>query len=268
MSEQILALHERILSVLHNRKASYSNPVSSECLANVLQVHPSYLRNQIKFLVESGKISVRRGKGGGYYISSEDLGEDPMKITIDGIEFIAGEVGTNSTIVESLQQKLNAEGRSIRTLKVDDIEVSDLSQIEHFIGKRKIEIETVLYRDLFFEAIEDAIEYLPKLSSGLLNSSRLFQEGNEGMAVKLFIEILEGFRWMDAVLNNAEVCVHHQELYSELVAIRNEYKMQLTQLLDAWERSDFVLIADLMEYELEPIVGRFFDVSKEVLKVA
>lgn len=68
MYRGISVIHEEILKILNKHGASYANPISSEEMGVALNVTPSYIREQIRFLQTLNLIGVRRGRGGGYYI--------------------------------------------------------------------------------------------------------------------------------------------------------------------------------------------------------
>lgn len=254
------SLFEQILVILKGRRASYSNPVSSEYLAEVIQVNPSYLRTQMKTLVQRGKVSVRRGKGGGYYLTKQTEEGNSMKIVVDGQLFDSDTIDSGSDLPHTVLQNLIVQRKSVVHVKVDGIPVEGIHVIKDIRGDRYIEIQTIPTRELFFESIRDGVDFLPGFSNGILSVARLFQEGNEGQAVKLFIDTLEGFQWIDAVVSNADECREQENVYQELLQLQIEFKEQIHHLLEAWENSDFVLVADLLEYEFEPILTRLHDV--------
>lgn len=66
-------IHEEILRLLIQRQASYARPVSSAELGMELRVAPSYIREQARLLRRCKLVSVRRGRGGGYYLSRANL---------------------------------------------------------------------------------------------------------------------------------------------------------------------------------------------------
>lgn len=66
---QLAQIHEEILKLLEKAEASYANPLSSQQISGMLNVTPSYVREQSKLLQEKGYIQVRRGPGGGYFLN-------------------------------------------------------------------------------------------------------------------------------------------------------------------------------------------------------
>lgn len=64
-------LHYEILHLLTQKTTSYAWPMNSREIGEILQVTPSYIRSQLSQLVKEGRIGVRRGSGGGYYLIRE-----------------------------------------------------------------------------------------------------------------------------------------------------------------------------------------------------
>jgi hypothetical protein len=70
---------------------------------------------------------------------------------------------------------------------------------------------------------------------------------------------------LTAVLSNVNICEQYSTHYQRLNKIRVDLEEQLNLLLEAWKRNDFVLISDILEYELRPIIEDFINASFEFL---
>lgn len=66
-------IHQEILRLLIQHQASYARPLSSAELGLALRVTPSYVREQARLLRRRRLLSVRRGRGGGYYLTPANL---------------------------------------------------------------------------------------------------------------------------------------------------------------------------------------------------
>ena len=101
--------------------------------------------------------------------------------------------------------------------------------------------------DLSFndELYQSAVDYLPKLTKGLMAIAELIRSGNEAEGAYFFVKATDGLRWLTGFLRNIKSCD-----YKEIEELGN----YLSSLLDAWENGDYVLIGDLLEYELVPLV--------------
>jgi len=112
--------------------------------------------------------------------------------------------------------------------------------------------------NIVVESIQNGAEYLPVLAEGLRSVSRLCQEGREGEGINLFIEAIEGLEWLTSVLQGITTFNLQRTTTSSrdksFNQLATEYNDKLTELSTAWENSDFVLVSDLLEYELVPLL--------------
>lgn len=73
MDEHLAGIQEEIVRLLLEERADYARPLSSARLAGMLRATPSYVREQVGKLRRQRLVSVRRGRGGGYYLSEANL---------------------------------------------------------------------------------------------------------------------------------------------------------------------------------------------------
>jgi DNA-binding IscR family transcriptional regulator len=66
-------LHEEVFKLLAQHETSYAKPMNSEKIGEILKVTPSYIRSQLSQLVKLRLVRVRRGNGGGYYLTKEEM---------------------------------------------------------------------------------------------------------------------------------------------------------------------------------------------------
>ncbi|MCL5781231.1 MAG: hypothetical protein M1119_10135 [Firmicutes bacterium] len=115
-------------------------------------------------------------------------------------------------------------------------------------------------RELIKETLQSCQEYMPVLISAVGDAAFLLQSGDEARGVQLVIKIIDGLQWViDAVqgvqqngfslnIDITDIAVHFQQLESALT-IR-----------------DYVLVADLFEYEIAPTLQIWLDKVNTALK--
>jgi len=100
--------------------------------------------------------------------------------------------------------------------------------------------------EVIWEAIDTASEYLPRLTAGLSKIAQLFKEGKDAEGIKLFDEAIEGMDWFLYVAEAIQKVMG--------TASTDEDLKQLTEIINelsnAWQNSDFVLISDIIDYDL------------------
>ncbi len=112
---------------------------------------------------------------------------------------------------------------------------------------------------LLEEAIEDGRVYLPRLKEGLAEVVTMLQEGREGEGINLFIRSLEGLEWLETVFSGIEHFQGRSIFEDEQGNINTRYRQALADLLEAWENRDMVLISDLLEFEVVPVIEIFLE---------
>ena len=187
-----------------------------------------------------------------------------MKISINGAE-----TQDPSFQGETLEEVMNAIVKSrqnsyIRRVWVDGQEVSTSAQDTLKTSAASVgllELELAQLQDLLANNLTNAQEYLEKLISGFQKAADLFRIGNEQEANQYYLQVLDGIEWFSQVIT---LIFSTQENKFEEKSLEKRQK-QLTdlmaQMLEANQNQDWVLMADLMEYEMIP----FYKVWQEVL---
>lgn len=96
------------------------------------------------------------------------------------------------------------------------------------------------------ESLNSLNEYLDKLIPGIENIVDYFSKDNEGEALKLLIEAIEGINWCLEVVILTKPTL---EKYNIEINEKNIRKI-LLEFEQALQNEDFVYVSDLLEYEL------------------
>lgn len=108
-----------------------------------------------------------------------------------------------------------------------------------------------------FEILKTVSEYIVNLINGIEKAVGYFQAGEDTKGCELISPIAEGIEWMsDALIITKDI--HKQDINLQNM---NE---KLNEIVEALENGDFILIGDLFQYELIPIIE---DIQKNINKV-
>ena len=151
-------------------------------------------------------------------------------------------------------------GTFISHLKLNgrDVDVDSRETLQAPVDKiNLLEIEISSLSSLINKNISNAEEYLEKLIPGIRKASELFHSGNDQEANKFFLKIVDGIEWfsqvIDAVLKIMGDKGDALYLNRKSVLERKQQLLDLTsQMLTANKNKDWVLLADLLEYEIMP----------------
>lgn len=108
-----------------------------------------------------------------------------------------------------------------------------------------------------FDTLRTVSEYMVNLISGIKKAVEYFQAGEDKKACDLIFPISEGIGWMnDALMVTKDL--HKQDINL------TDMNVKLSEIVEALENGDFILIGDLFQYELTPILE---DIQKNINKV-
>ena len=183
-----------------------------------------------------------------------------MKVSINGIEQEESDFkgDTLGAILDSMVEK--TPGSYVRRMWLDDKESP--SDDQEALQKNpsdidSLEVELANLKDLVATNIANALNYLKKLIPGFEQAADLFRTGNEQEANKYYLQILDGIDWFSQVVS---VIMKPDDGKTELpdadgesLQVRQEKLTDLmSQMLEANQNQDWVLLADILEYEMVP----------------
>mgnify|MGYP001189830905 CR=1 FL=1 len=162
-------------------------------------------------------------------------------------ENLLGEFATKESFVTSI--KLNGEELSENELqKKGDLPVNDIETFEMII---------LTLPEMTLNSINNVMEYLAKLIPAVKNASELFRTKSPEEANKYYLQCVEGLTWFQEVVDNISSLLKlelekldfgsksFEELQKQLLSITKE-------IHDSQDKKDWVMLADLLEYELTP----------------
>ncbi|MCY6353973.1 hypothetical protein [Clostridium sp. ZS2-4] len=106
------------------------------------------------------------------------------------------------------------------------------------------------YLNQQFETIKTASEYIEKLEAGIIEAVRLFKSGEEGQANKMIHYIIDGIQWITDAMRLTSG-VHEQKIDYD------EVNSKLLEIVEAFNNEDYILVGDLLEYEILPEIGKW-----------
>ena len=183
-----------------------------------------------------------------------------MKVLVNGKEETISFMGeTLGDLLSHIEKVGVAQGNVVRSIKIDGQESSpDSSEAQRMqISKiATLEVEISTLADMINKNIENADAYLIRLIPGIEKSVELFRIGNEQEANKFFVKIVDGIDWFSQVL---DIILTAKEISPETVFEGKSIQDRRTslvgltqQMVDANKNHDWVLLADLLEYEILP----------------
>jgi hypothetical protein len=126
-----------------------------------------------------------------------------------------------------------------------------------------LDLRTVSDADLARSILADAAVQVETLVQALEKSAALFRLAAEDEANHYFAQVLEALRWL---LQTGEGACKVLEVDLQMVTspqvgdvsdFLKRFQDLLEEMLQVYEEEDYILLADLMEYELQPMVKQW-----------
>jgi hypothetical protein len=143
-----------------------------------------------------------------------------------------------------------------------------LKQMEN---QDKVEIVTGTVSEIARESIVEALAYFDRIEALIPSLASSFQIYPDPESFENLRQLLDGFYWINILLD--KLAVNYQLVLESClvhgISVRDhieKFIAILKQLIDSQQRGDFVLIADLLEHEVIPIVPSWKDIFRLLLR--
>jgi hypothetical protein len=171
----------------------------------------------------------------------------------------------------------------IRSIHVDGLPITTNSLKEDSSGifkemenRDKVEIVTGTIHEIALDSISEAMDYLDRVETATPSLAAGFQISPGPEAFESLRELYEGFYWLTLLMDKLETNFHLSldDISIQGMPAREHHQKFISilkQLIDSQERGDFVLVADLLEYEVlpqAPIWKEMFGIMLDKLDVA
>lgn len=165
--------------------------------------------------------------------------------------------------------KNNLEDEILNKILVNGVEVNEKYLMETLIEKKdikKLQFITKNTENLIKETIKEASEYLPKLKNGISDTVSYFRNGEEKQAHDNYQLVMDGLEWYTGVIIKVLSLLDEQELYNKAEKMIKNINRPLSNMMVAYNKQDYVLVADILEYEIIEYVDRFIDINEKIKK--
>ena len=195
-----------------------------------------------------------------------------MKLLINGKEETASCTGeTLGDFLVHIEKGGVVQGNVVRSVKLNGQESSPDSSVTRktpLLEIKTLEIEVSTLSDVVDKNIENADAYLIRLIPGIERSVELFRMGNEQEANQFFINIIDGIDWLSQVLDMilAAKAISPDTVFDgKSIQDRRASLVDFTQqMVDANKNKDWILLADVLEYEILPYYQEWLDLLPQL----
>jgi proline dehydrogenase len=116
--------------------------------------------------------------------------------------------------------------------------------------------------ELAYQSLWSAINYLERLNPAMEKAAELFRMGDEKKANEHYAQCIEGLQWFIHMVEGAKqlLQVSYKEpenLVSQLPPLTSKLNVIVDEMFSAQTDKDWIMLADLLEYELVPLLKRW-----------
>jgi hypothetical protein len=139
-----------------------------------------------------------------------------------------------------------------------------LTQVEE---REKVEIITGTIEEIARDSIDEAIDYLDRIEKLTPSLAAGFQVSPGPESFETLRQLYEGLYWLNLLLDKLKTNFHLSldDVPIHGTPVREHHQKFISilkQLIDSQERGDFILISDLLEYEILPLVPVWKDLFR------
>lgn len=195
-----------------------------------------------------------------------------MEVIINGDAIdIKGEFSNIREIIAKLFEIVRSNKKTITSISIDDqpIDHNDEQSLNKPYEGQNICIITEETDKVLERSINESIDYMESsLLENIMEISMGFREGEISKASQQVSVITETFYWLldlvdfmakHGVFNDAEMDLNDFQI--------SDFTSFLKEIMDAQEVKDYVLVADLLEYEIHPLIENWLELFKHIKEI-
>ena len=177
------------------------------------------------------------------------------------LEQVVSHVENTHLPAASVIKQIHLDGQPL----VSDGFMNDPSRLAQAIENRdRIDVFTGTVGEIARDSIREAVCYLDRIEAVTPSLAASFHLSPGPEAFSNLKQFYEGFYWLTILLGRLETTFHIRMANIVVGGIpveehNRKFVIILRQIVEAMEREDCVLIADLLEYEILPLVPNWKD---------
>ncbi len=161
-------------------------------------------------------------------------------------------------VISELEATFQLKGEVICEIQVNGIAISEEDEVR--LGATPVtEIESLIICSseparLIDQALGSCKEFIPHVKQSCIRTSEKLRGTDAAGAQNQFIETMEGCYWLVDTLRHVRGASKNSNL-DQWTVYENKMASVVREVVTAFEAKDYVLVADLLEYELSEAVA-------------
>ncbi|MGE3972902.1 MAG: hypothetical protein AB7F59_00095 [Bdellovibrionales bacterium] len=157
-------------------------------------------------------------------------------------------------LITNIELAAQAQGQVVCEVKVDGLLLTEEDEKRFrntsLNGIKNISYKTQEIQNLVKESIVSVLQYLARLTETAIVTSEKLRLGQWDEAYSTLNAVVSGTEWVVDMLSQIRIVDKKaQALDLDWQALDDEFLKTTRSLLEAFEKADYVLVADLLEYD-------------------
>jgi|WetSurMetagenome_2_1015567.scaffolds.fasta_scaffold332230_1 hypothetical protein len=194
------------------------------------------------------------------------------QLELNGINFpISPSFNTWQDLLDDLETHRISKGKAISAVYFDGMVVPNFKESEilnralNTIGQ--ITIEIVNMQDIIHQAIRDVEGFKKTIETSMIDIAEIYRRQQINEANTKLSELFQGVKMLVSLLKGLELSVLGQEVPSSSESVDKsvaELEPVLQGIIDAQNQQDWILLADIVEFELLSAISGFDKTIQEL----
>ncbi|MBC8478714.1 hypothetical protein H8D51_04140 [bacterium] len=185
---------------------------------------------------------------------------------------LAAVTSTYGELMKQLSLQLSEGGSTIVQVEIDGVDLTGVHEEELMqlpvaeIGR--LVLTTGYPEQVALDTLKTAKEWVGRLIEEIEKTADLLRVGDEVEANNSLTRFTDGFQLFSLALQKVETVVQRggeqERLSSAIGTFRDRITVVLDEIITTQGNQDWIMLADLLEYELMPILEDWQDVSRQL----
>lgn len=178
--------------------------------------------------------------------------------------------GSVLDLLLDIERQINQESRAVDIIKLNGRYLEEFNEAElqkmSLSEVKELEYITKSVQDLIKEGISLGKEYLPRLLAGIDNIIKNLENDEQITAFDLLANAVDGMQWYihNLTLIKEVIPKYSNSIFNSLEQYLQNIIPVFREMSEAMESNDTVLLLDLLEYEIKPMVKQWITVNNEL----
>jgi hypothetical protein len=180
---------------------------------------------------------------------------------------LKNEVDSIGQLFSLIKETLQGTDYHFSHLVIDGIEVYDHFEetiVQSLDLIRKIDVHVKTIEQFVHECMASASEYLSRALPEIERFTDQFYQGPDQHTWSTFLDFVEGLQWIQQMItavNYVDISFPNKQFYQQMAT---DISKHLAILEEGLQNQDYTLIADVIQYEVFPLLETFHREIKEL----